>query len=161
MMLIQVGAEHQFDALVSDDDFLFLRNWSWTFARSHPGFNELIYARRGVLVEERIEGLRRTLPRRFDLFMHHVILARMGLPAPPVPGWTADHVNRNTLDNRRQNLRWASPSFQAKRQRHRQHPEFVAAALAAMLAEHTLPFVLEPPPLAATAGDAEFERIAA
>jgi hypothetical protein len=138
---------HQtFVAIVSDDDFAFLNNWIWSFARSHPGnARELIYARRAVRVLELVDGLKTPLVKRFDLFMHHVVLSRMGYERPPFPRWTADHINHNTLDNRRENLRWASPSFQAKRQRHRMHHEFVQQSLGAMLAEHTLPIVLDPP----------------
>lgn len=156
MKEIVVGAKEQFVAIVSDEDYLFLRNFRWTFARSHPGLGELIYARRSVVVHEKIEGLRQLLPKPFDLFMHHVVLARMGFPAPPQPGWTADHINRVTLDNRRENLRWASPSFQAKRQRHRQHSEFVQQALVAMLATDTLPIVYGAPSI--VGAGAELQR---
>lgn len=150
MRTIPVGAEGQFEAIVSDADYLFLRNFSWTFARSHPGgLRELIYARRMVIVLEEIEGLRKPLPKRFDLFMHHVVLARAGFPEPPVPGWTADHVNKRTLDDRRENLTWASPQWQARRQRHRQHAEFVRQWLARNAAEHTWPIVPEAEALAA------------
>ena len=46
MKTLPVGAEGQFEMIVSDDDWLFLRNWRWTFARSHPkAARELIYAR--------------------------------------------------------------------------------------------------------------------
>ena len=113
---LPVGAEGQFEMIVSDDDWLFLRNWRWTFARSHPGgFRELIYARRSVVVADprfKVQRDGTVITSRFDLFVHHVVLARMGLPAPPVEGWTADHINTRTLDNRRENLRWASPTFQ-------------------------------------------------
>lgn len=145
MKEVVVGAQGQFTAIVSDADWLFLRNWSWTFARSHPGGRELIYARRAVVVLEQLEGVAWPVKKRFDLFLHHVVLARIGFAAPPVKGWTADHINHNTLDNRRENLRWASPSFQAKRQRSRAHGDYVQQALAAMLAKHTLPVVYDAP----------------
>jgi hypothetical protein len=139
---LPVGKHGQFEMVVSDDDWHFLANWRWTFARSHPGaFRELIYARRGVLVPHPTLG--EPVTHRFDLFAHHVVLARMGLPAPPEPGWTADHINRDTLDNRRENLRWASPTFQALN-RAGSHPPsphhaaMLAAALAKLEGAHTL-----------------------
>jgi hypothetical protein len=30
--------------------------------------------------------------------------------SPPFPGWVVDHINHDTMDNRRCNLRWVSPS---------------------------------------------------
>jgi hypothetical protein len=143
---LPVGARGQFQMIVSDDDYLFLRNWRWTFARSHPhAFRELIYARRSVIVADprfRPFADGTVITSRFDLFVHHVVLARMGLPEPPVEGWTADHINTDTLDNRRENLRWASPTFQVlnragSHKRSPDHAKMLREALAKMEARHT------------------------
>lgn len=129
--------------VVSDDDYAFLANWKWTFARSHPGnARELIYARRSVTVRDP-QFQRVEVKKHFDLFVHHVVLARMGLPDPPEKKWTADHINHDTLDNRRENLRWASPTFQAlnragSHKRSPDHARQLAEALAKMEAAHTL-----------------------
>ncbi len=143
MKSLPVGARGQFEMIVSDDDYWFLRNWSWSFARSHPrGRRELIYARRCVTVTDFVLKDGTPIPKQFDLFVHHVVLARMGLPAPPVPTWTGDHQNRDTLDNRRENLQWASPTFQALNRagshaRGGRHADHLQEALAMMAAAHT------------------------
>lgn len=149
---ISVGSRGQFAMLVSDEDYDFLIRWRWSFARSHPrehgGRRELIYARRSARVAGdplwTEAGPVAAPKRKFDLFVHHVILARMGYPEPPEPGWTADHENGETLDNQRPNLRWASRRYQANNQRDRRHSQRVIEALAAMAPTHTLPYLAPP-----------------
>jgi hypothetical protein len=48
-----------------------------------------------------------------NLFLHREILLRAEGP-PPDPSWVGDHINGDTLDNRRCNLRWASKSLNAQ-----------------------------------------------
>jgi hypothetical protein len=143
MKEIAVGSRAQFSMIVDDVDYDFLIQWPWSFARSHPRTGgELIYARRTVRVEGNPlwtpEGVKPTR-KKFDLFVHHVVLARMGFPDAPTPDWTADHISGDTLDNRRANLRWASATFQEKNKRHLRHVDHVRQALAAMAPAHTLP----------------------
>lgn len=151
MRTIVVGARGQFEMIVDDVDYDFLIGFRWTFARSHPGaVRELIYARRCVTVTDFALtdrwGDTVKVTKKFDLFVHHVVLARMGYPAPPQPRWTADHRNKRTLDNRRENLRWASPEFQVlnragSHKRGAEHARMVAEALERMAPEHTFPVV--------------------
>jgi hypothetical protein len=71
-------------ALVSDEDFEFLSQWKWYAAKTGSGN---IYARR---VDHRKKNK--------VIFMHRVITNAPG-------GLVVDHINHNTLDNRRENLR--------------------------------------------------------
>ena len=72
-------------ALVSDEDYEFLSQWKWYAARTSTKGH--IYARR---VDHRNKNK--------VIFMHRVITN-----APS--GMVVDHINHNTLDNRRENLR--------------------------------------------------------
>ncbi len=74
-------------ALVDDSDFDFLNQWKWQFGAKG-------YATR--LEGKRVNGSRKRV------FMHKLILSEAGTKT--------DHRNRNSLDNRRENLRIATHS---------------------------------------------------
>lgn len=71
-------------ALVDDADFELVSQYSWHL--SPKG-----YARRSWREGDKVR----------TEFMHTLLLGRC-------PGYTVDHQNRNRLDNRRSNLRWAT-----------------------------------------------------
>ena len=73
-------------ALVDADDYDMLMQWKWAAAKRRP--NEFCATRS----EPRIDG------RQDTVYMHRVI---MGEPI----GLVIDHINHDTLDNRRANLR--------------------------------------------------------
>lgn len=83
-------------AVVDDKDFVRLSAFQWMAVSSTEASRSLFYAARA-------EGKRR-------LFMHHEIL-------PQRDGVEVDHKNRNGLDNRRSNLRYATHSQQMANRR--------------------------------------------
>lgn len=102
---IMVGAREQYTAKVSHEDYEFVVEYKWNFKRSRGGN---IYVRRGG---GRYNGVLRP-----TILLHNVILDRMGMPRPSEEH-TGDHANRDTLDNRRDNLRWMDRSGQNKNRR--------------------------------------------
>lgn len=86
-------------ALVDDADYEFLMQWKWSATSPTAG---PVYAVRGY----RVGG--RTCPVR----MHRQIL---GIPV----NWIVDHINGDGLDNRKVNLRLATPDQNAQNRRMR------------------------------------------
>jgi hypothetical protein len=90
-------------ALVDAADFEWLNQWKW-HARKNRGF----YAARGSGRKAKREGAPSLI------YMHRLIC--------PVPdGFVADHINGNSLDNRRCNLRVATFTQNAVNVRHRRN----------------------------------------
>lgn len=85
-------------ALVDDEDFDWLSRFRWSAVEGRCG---AFYASRSVYVPRREGG-----PRQYGRDMQRDVMERAVGAAPP--GHKADHRNGDTLDNRRQNLRWAS-----------------------------------------------------
>lgn len=104
--------------IVDDIDYQYLRHYNWCHTYGSGSYNENgvidrpnhIYARRSVTVPD---PTAKNGKRKSNLWMHKVICARAyGLPEP---GFNiGDHINGNTLDNRRANLRWATRSMNAR-----------------------------------------------
>lgn len=95
---IMLGRDGRYEALVSDEDYLFLTQWKWQWKLSSRkyanGGDKGIYAKRTTTIQGR----------KVTLLMSHVILERMGKPRPP--DHDADHQNDRSLDNQRHNLDW-------------------------------------------------------
>jgi hypothetical protein len=77
-------------ALVDEQDFDHLMQWKWQSIR-RPG---------GKFYVQRTEGPK-ALGQK-TIYMAHAIL-------PLMAGFFVDHINTNPLDNRRENLRYATP----------------------------------------------------
>ena len=81
---------------VDEEDYIFLVRWQWS----------LHFDQRGKAYVRRMRY-------RSPIYLHHVILARIG-PPPTSAHTVCDHRNGDGLDNRRHNLRWATPSENAR-----------------------------------------------
>ena len=77
-----------YHAIIDIEDFASLSQYHWNLRKSHSCW----YATR----KETVHGIRRTI------FMHRHIVGAL-------PSEVVHHKNRNTLDNRRQNLLLLSP----------------------------------------------------
>jgi hypothetical protein len=114
MPTIYLGNRNQYQTEVSDEDYAYLIQWKWNYKISRCRNGRKVYARRGGGRDKKTGCTRPTI------LMHNVILARMGLPKPS-DVHTAEHADRDSLNNRRVNLGWASPSEQS-RNRNRPSP---------------------------------------
>ncbi len=92
-------------AIVDDEDLEWLSQWKWSADWS--GLGKCFYALRGVSI---VPGSRKVR----KIYMHRQIL---GLG--PGDKLTGDHINHNTLDNRRENLRVATMVEQCQNRRSR------------------------------------------
>lgn len=105
---IPLGTRGLYDAIVDTGDYAALAQWRWNWKRSRGGG---IYARRGG------GRIRSTGALRPTILMHVFILETLKGEPRPSPEHTPDHINRNSLDNRRDNLKWATRREQGLNQR--------------------------------------------
>lgn len=110
---IIIGRNTHFLVKVSPEDYDFLMQWKWTFARSHGQWSGLVYARRSIKASD---------GSNVTVLMHRVILLeRMKIGRPSEMHFT-DHENGDSLDNRRfvkrtQQLRWLTAKEQMTNRR--------------------------------------------
>lgn len=94
------GKSYEIEVLVSPEDYEFAAsrgNWFVTHGARDDGKRYAVRSEKGVLV-----------------FLHKVVLLRSGL-AQPAPLYSiGDHRNGDSLDNRRGNLRWATPAMNSR-----------------------------------------------
>jgi|SRR5665213_1819792 len=76
--------------IVDDETFDFLNEYKWHLKKSN---DRIGYAARNAA----------PYPVRALVFLHHMLM-------PRIKGYEIDHINRNSLDNRRENLRYATAS---------------------------------------------------
>jgi len=104
--IIYCGKDGRYEAIVDEDDYAYLMQWRWNYKISSSKHSHRVYARRGGGRGNGGKG--DVCP---TILMHVEILNRAEGPKP-YEGATGDHKNCNTLDNRRENLRWASRNVQ-------------------------------------------------
>lgn len=96
MPLIYIRRDLSLVTLVDEEDYPFLIRWTWGLQVDNRGKN---YVRRYICKQ--------------NLYLHRVIMRRV-CPSPSPAHRYVDHINNDGLDNRRENLRWATASENAK-----------------------------------------------
>jgi hypothetical protein len=92
-------------ALVDEEDFEVLSRYSWCIKRSCSG--ALPYAARWRKAEDG--------PGSAKVLMHRQILGLHNEPTRELSNWhEIDHINRNSLDNRKVNLRYVDRRTQRR-----------------------------------------------
>jgi hypothetical protein len=93
------GSYSDVEALVDEDDYLFFSRWLW-----------LPRERRKKVYLARSSGVYNGSGRLYvvSIYLHVEILTRAKGPPPTRTRNICDHINGNSLDCRRQNLRWVT-----------------------------------------------------
>lgn len=106
-------------------DYQWATQWRWCAKKDHTGS---VYARRAVGVNK--DGARLLT---YSLYLHVELKRRLmdelGERPPSSKHTLVDHRNGNTSDNRRKNLRWATPGMNIRNRRGRYSIDFFDAEL--------------------------------
>lgn len=96
--------------LLDYEDYHWATRWLWRWTTSKQGVNRRhkVYARRNTGSHRMANGHR--TPQAW-VWLHKEICLRAHGPAPDIFHTIADHKDGDTLNCRRGNLRWATPSM--------------------------------------------------
>jgi hypothetical protein len=102
---ICLSSRFDVQALVDARDYEWVTRYLWchTYGKDDDWRDNKIYARRAV----------HTPSGNKTVWMHREILERFAGP-PPSVHHVGDHINGDSLDNRRENLRWATQSMNSR-----------------------------------------------
>jgi hypothetical protein len=116
---IPIGARGQHAVVVDQEDYAYLMQWRWSFKTSRWRWGAKVYARRSVRLRDDAAPKGGRGGRNVSIYMHRVILTeRMGL-APPSATHEGDHIDVDSLNNTRANLRWSTKAEQNANQKPR------------------------------------------
>ncbi len=103
MKSIPLGAKQKYFTFVSDEDFEYLTRWKWCWKTSARKYRSGVYAKR-------------TGPNDEAIYVAHIVLELKG-ERKPHWSYEADHVDTDTLNNTRENLRWLPRKINRKRRK--------------------------------------------
>lgn len=89
-------------ALIDKEDFIKVKDYSWHYIANG-------YVSHGI----HIDGSKK------ELLIHNMVMSRLGFPGHRIKE-SIDHINRNGLDNRKENLRLVTQSAQLINQKQRE-----------------------------------------
>lgn len=96
MPLLYIRRDLSLVTLVSEEDYLFLAQWTW-----------------GLQVDNRGKNYVRRYRNSSNIYLHRIVMRRVCKPPSDAHRYV-DHINGDGLDNRRENLRWATASENAR-----------------------------------------------
>lgn len=110
--IVWLSPEANLYAVVDLVDLEFAQSWSWTAVPSKSGERRIkkFYARRTTKLYTGPEGAVARTYKTFNIWLHKEILLRAVGPSKRKSATIGDHINGNSLDCRRANLRWTTSS---------------------------------------------------